>query len=132
MSRPRERGAVSVELALVTPILLMLVLGGVHLGRALGARHRLSEAVSQATRSAAIANVDNQATIATYVRTRMDAAGPGCTEIRVRSSVSTNAFGIRALEVMASCTLPAPFGERLLGAMGPSEVSASAAMPMGL
>ncbi len=50
----RQKGGVSVEMALVAPLLILVIVGGVHFGRVLMTRHKLSEATSYATRAAAV------------------------------------------------------------------------------
>ena len=51
----RERGSVAIEMALVTPIALMIILGGVHVGLALGTQHRLADATAFAATSSSSA-----------------------------------------------------------------------------
>jgi Flp pilus assembly protein TadG len=126
----RQRGAVSVEVALVTPLLLMIILGGVHLGRALGTRHRVADATGFATRAAALSGNTAAANVRALVQGRMGTAAAQCASLDVVSTV-VGVVPNRRIEVTAKCTLPAPFGANLLAAIGafPSDFTVSAAMP---
>jgi Flp pilus assembly protein TadG len=126
----RQRGAVSVEVALVTPIVVILILGGVDLGRALGTRHRLADATGFATRAAALSGNTTSGNVRTLLTNRFGGGMSMCTALDVASTV-IGAVPNRRLEVTAKCTLVAPFGANLLASIGafPSDVSVSAAMP---
>ena len=50
-----QRGSVSAEAALVVPVLVLIILGGVHFGKVLMLRHQLAAATDVATRTAALA-----------------------------------------------------------------------------
>ena len=134
MLRPRgaaraaraQRGAVSVELGLCFPILLLLVLGGLHLGRALGTRHELADATDWATRTAAIAKTPGAGAIQPLVVSRIGSSS--CASITV-SSVVTGSAPYRRLEVESKCMLKAPVGGAIIGTMGLDQVSVRAAMP---
>jgi hypothetical protein len=65
-----QRGSASVELALGLPLLLLVVLGGLHLGRVVMARHQLADAASYATRAAAIAARPDSSRIRAAIRDR--------------------------------------------------------------
>ncbi|HKA86216.1 MAG TPA: TadE/TadG family type IV pilus assembly protein [Haliangiales bacterium] len=138
MRRPKraERGVIAVELGMSLPVLLLLLLGGLHLARAIHARHRLNDAVGVATRLAAVAGSSDQGAIAAIVAQRM-AQGqttPLCTgapAIAVNRVVSQIGAGqVTRLQVTATCALPPPFGHNILGVIGPSSVTATASMPL--
>jgi Flp pilus assembly protein TadG len=130
-----ERGVLAVELGLSLPVLLMILFAGMHLARAIHARHRLNDAVSVATRLAAVAGSTDQGTIAAIVAQRMadGQTTPVCTSTtlavnRVTSQIGAGQFD--RLQVTATCSLPPPFGKDFLGAIGPSTVSSTASMPL--
>lgn len=126
----RQRGAISVEFALCTPVLLMLVLGGVHLGRALGTRHRVADATSYATRAAAVSGNTSTTNVRSLVQNRLGTASAQCASLVVTANV-VGAVPSRRLEVTTKCGLPAAFGSNLLSSIGPfaNEVTVNAAMP---
>jgi Flp pilus assembly protein TadG len=127
--RQGERGAVSVEFALVMPLVVLVLIGGIHFGGVLMTRHELTEATNYATRSAAIARDGNAGRIRNLIMSRM---GPnsGCSNILVNSTTATNAMGVTHLRVTARCTLAPSWGSGFLGGVvGPSSLSVSVAMP---
>lgn len=128
LRRSRESGAIAVEFALTLPILLVLVLGGLHLGRVLGTRHRLSDATGYAARSAAISGATSGPAVQALLLARMGTAATQCSSITVTPKV-VGSPPSRYLEVQSKCKLPPPFGAGFLGGIGPDEVSVTAAMP---
>ena len=126
--RRRQRGSVSVEFALVMPLMLIVIVGGVHFGRVLMTRHKLTEATNYATRSAAVARVNNPNQIRTMIQGRMG-TGSGCANVQVTTTTATDAIGTTRLEVRARCVLEPAFGSTLLGAVGPSDLVVTVAMP---
>ena len=124
----RQRGSVSVEFALVMPLLLLVIIGGVHFGRVLMTRHRLTEATNYATRSAAIAHVSNANQIRTLIQNRL---GPtsGCSSIQVNTTTATDALGVTRLDVQSRCILAPAFGSGLLGSVGPGDLVVNVSMP---
>lgn len=127
-----DRGVIAVELGLCLPVLLAILLGGLHLARAIHARHRLSDAVSVAARAAAISGSTDQGTIAALVVQRLAQGqnGPPCDGNPVITATQVGASPFSRLEVSATCNLPPPFGKTLLGSMGPTSVSSTASMPL--
>lgn len=128
-NRRRQRGAVSVELALVAPLLVLLIIGGVHFGRVLMTRHQLGDATSHATRTAAVAGVTNANQIRNVLLTRMGTGNTGCSNIQVTATV-TRALGQDSLQVVARCNVSTGIGGSLLGAVGPDILTVSASMPL--
>ena len=124
-----ERGAASVELALGLPLLMLVILGGVHLGRVVMARHQLADAASYATRAAAIAGTARPADLRASIRERL---GPGtaCGNVVVSSRTATDELGVTRLEVTARCAVQTGIGGSLLGALGPGELTVHVAQPM--
>ena len=123
-----QRGSISVEFALVMPLLILVIVGGVHFGKVLMTRHELAEATTYATRAAAIAQTPNAGTIRGLIEGRMG-ANTSCTSISVTATTAQDALGLTRLEVTARCTLDTGIGGNLLGAVGPDDLSVSVAMP---
>lgn len=123
-----QRGSVSVEMALVMPLMIIVIIDGVHFGKVLMTRHKLAEATNYATRSAAVARTSNSNQIRGLVENRMGGSS-GCAQIQVTTSTSTDALGVRKLEVRSRCTVQTGFGGSLFGALGPSELDVTVAMP---
>jgi Flp pilus assembly protein TadG len=123
-----QRGAVSVETALVVPLLLLVVLGGVHFGLVITARHRLADAANYAVRAAVIARQTEPASIRARVKDRMGATG-SCLDIVVNSKQDVD-DGVRRLEVSVSCKLSTGIGGDLLGAVGPDRLNVTVSMPL--
>jgi hypothetical protein len=119
MAERRERGVVSVEFALMTPVLLGLILGGVSLGLALSTRHRLAEATAYAMRQAQVARIADSrgnlsVTIDGYVRGRFADVGKQCSALKVSAAVVPALAGARRLEVRSICTWTPAFGASLV------------------
>lgn len=126
--RRSERGAVAVELALGLPLLLVVVLGGIHFGLVLRTRHQLGDATGAATRSAAIDRTTDADRIRAAIEARLGEAG--CEELAVDSQVAADPLGVRSLEVTARCKATTGIGGGLVPFLGPVDVSARAAMPL--
>ena len=123
-----QRGAVSVELALGIPILIMVIMGGVHFGLVLKTRHQLGDATNYATRAAAIRGTTNANSIRASIQDRLGASS-GCTNLSVTTTTATDTLGVRRLEVIARCNVSTGIGGDLLGSLGSSEITVRAAMP---
>jgi Flp pilus assembly protein TadG len=99
--RKGQRGSVAVEAAFVTPILVLLILGGLHFGKVLMLRHKLAAATDVATRTTAIAKL-----------------------------TITN-LGVDSVQVEATCVVDtARFSSALTGFLGPEQLTVRVAMPM--
>lgn len=114
-----ERGVIAVEFALMSPLLLALILGGVYLGLALATRHRLADATAYAMRQVAVARTaESRAnlslTIDGLVRERFGDVSKQCAALKVSAAVVPALAGARRLEVRAICTLTPAFGASLL------------------
>lgn len=126
--RRRQRGAISVELAIGLPLLVLVIMAGVHFGLILKTRHQLGDATNHATRLAAIARNANPAAIRTAVQDRLGASS-GCQGLNVTSSSARDAFGVNRVDVTARCNVNTGIGGQLLGFLGSSEISVRASMP---
>ena len=80
-----ERGSASVELVLVTPLLVLLMLVAVALGRLVDARLVVGDAAHQAARAASLARTesDAQAEARRSATTALRAAGATCARLTV-------------------------------------------------
>jgi Flp pilus assembly protein TadG len=127
-SRRRQRGAISLELALGIPLLVMVIMGGVHFGLVLKTRHQLGDACNFATRAASIQAITNGNQIRTAIQDRLGTSS-GCTNLAVTTETANDSLGVRRLEVTARCNVATGIGGELLGFLGTSEVSVRATMP---
>jgi Flp pilus assembly protein TadG len=121
---------VSVEVALLAPVLLILLVGGVHFGLVLKTKHRLTDAANYAVRAAVIARTSNATQIRNFMLNRMGDARTDCTSLGVTVTTTTDAVNLTRLEMTATCQLAATFGGNFLGAIGPSSLTVSAGMPL--
>jgi len=126
--RKRQKGAVSVELALGIPVLIMVIMGGVRFGVVLKTRHQLGDAANYAVRAASISQNTNSNAIRASIQDRLGASS-GCTNLSVSTTTATDTLGVRRLEVTARCNVQTGIGGPLLSFLGPDEVSVRAAMP---
>jgi len=127
-ARNKQRGAVSVELALGIPLLVMVILGGVHFGLVLATRHELGDATNYATRRAAIAGSTNPNQIRSAIADRLGTSSR-CSGLDVTASTTVDGLGVRRVDVVASCTATTGVGGALLPFLGSSEISVRASMP---
>jgi Flp pilus assembly protein TadG len=91
MSKTSERGAVSVEFALLAPVLVLLLLGIMEFGRAYNAQVTLSSAAREGVRVMAIAN--SPAAARTAARNASAALNPGLADANITISPATCATG---------------------------------------
>ena len=126
--RSGQKAAVSVELALGIPVLIMVIMGGVRFGVVLKTRHQLGDATNYAVRAAAIRQNTNSSAIRAAIQDRLGSSS-GCTNLAVSTTTGTDTLGVRRLEVTAHCNVQTGIGGPLLGFLGPDEVSVRAAMP---
>jgi len=127
--RRAETGAVSVEFALLVPLLLMLVVGTVHFGTVLVARHRVTDAANFATRAAAVSGVVAPGPIQAQVLARLGAGANSCATLTVTPTLVADPNGFNVLNVDVTCDLAPTPGAPLLGAVGPESFTVTAAMP---
>ncbi len=125
----RERGAAALEFALSIPILLILCLAGLHLGRAMTARHQLNAAAGYGARAASVAGASafNPSTIASLVQ--QQAAHSQCSSPPTVVVQSIGAQPYTRVTVTATCILKV-FGSNLIPGIGPTSVSVTASMPL--
>ena len=126
--RRDERGAVSTELVLLTPLLIVLLLFVVALGRLASARLDVGAAAAQAARAASIATTPAAAT-ATAAQTATDALGADhvtCAGLAVNTDTARFApGGSVAVTVTCSVALSDLVGLRLPAAESVSSTATS-------
>jgi Flp pilus assembly protein TadG len=123
-----ERGAVSVEIALGLPIVIMVLITGIHFGLVLKTRHELADATSHATRLAAIARAADPNVIRSTIQARLGPSS-GCQSLLVAASSAVDAYGVRRVDVTARCTVNTGIAGPLLAVLGSSELAVRASMP---
>lgn len=91
--RVADRGSTAVEFVLVTPLLMLVLLTVVALGRLADARLVVADVAHQAARAASLARTETQARAAARRSTHaaLDQAGAACT----RPKVALNTNGLR-------------------------------------
>lgn len=128
--RRRQRGAAAVEVAMVTPILLIIILAGVHFGKVMMLRHRLAAATDHATRSAAVARVVASSQVRAVVEAELGASSSMCESLTV-TALPRTALGVDSVEVQAVCAIDSSrFSSALIGFLGPDQLSVRVAMPL--
>ena len=123
-----ERGSATLELVLVTPVLLMMLIFVVFLGRLAEARNDVDRAARDAARAASIARSAEDATTAgrTAAQSTLQSGGVSCRNLDVAIDTSRFSAGgdvaatvtctvdladVAALKVPGSETLTASFSE---------------------
>ena len=131
MSRSvRERGSIAVEAAMVTPILVLIILGGLHFGKVLMLRHRLSAATDLATRTSAIAGSTSSAQARAIVQGELGTSSDLCEALTV-TAVPRTALGVSSVEIQTTCTIDRNrFSSTLTGFLGPDQLTVRVAMPL--
>jgi len=128
--RKSQRGSIAVELGLSIPIFMIVVCGGLSLGRALVTKHNLESAVSEVARSAAISNQRSEAVIHNAINQRLGNERTACSALQTRVRViPSGVVGTPdALEVTTTCDI-APMFAGLLD-FGVDRISVVVAMPL--
>ena len=100
-----ERGSVTVELVILTPLLMMLVLFGIYAGRASEAVIQVRHAADQAARAASKGGKSRiQSTAKQIAERALQNSGTSCTEIVVNSSLISQGEDSAVL-VKVDCTI---------------------------
>jgi len=125
-----QRGSVSAEAAMVVPILVLIVFGGLHFGKILMLRHQLAAATDVATRSAALARSADPATVQGLVESELGSSAGMCSALAVSTS-QARSLGVDRVEVATTCTVDRTrFTSKLTGFLGPDQLTVRVAMPM--
>ena len=118
-----EHGSLTVEMVLLAPVLMVLVLFGVHSGRLSEAKVQVQHAADQGARAGSL--VSESKTVSTAkaaVETDLMLAGVSCSKFSV-SVNKVDAGAASAIQVSVSCSVRVD-GTELLGLL-PDQVSAS-------
>lgn len=105
-SLPRERGSAALELVLLTPVLLLVLMLVVGIGRLVDARERVSDAAYQAARAATLALTAPAAQQAatSAAATALAGAGVTCAAMNVTADVGDLAPGSTVI-ISVTCTV---------------------------
>jgi Flp pilus assembly protein TadG len=126
------RGSIAVELGLALPVFILVVCGGLHLGRALVTKHNLESAVAQVARASAIANQRSESVIHNAINLRLGNERTNCSSLQTHVQVVQS--GVEgtpdALEVSTKCQLEPMFNGLL--DFGVDHVTVVVAMPLPL
>jgi Flp pilus assembly protein TadG len=101
----RDGGSASTELAVVTPLLVLLLLTAVSLGRLATARLDVNDAAHQAARAASLARTSEEARndAASAARSALSGGGPSCRHLTVNTSTDGQRAG-SVVRVRVTCT----------------------------
>lgn len=101
-----DRGSVAAEVALVTPLLIMLLLFVVFCGRLASAHLKVDDAALQAARAASLSRTAGQATAdaEATARSGLARAGVSCRSLTVRSEVGALTPG-STVQVTVTCRI---------------------------
>jgi Flp pilus assembly protein TadG len=129
-SRPSDRGGVAVELTLLTPLLLLLLVFVVALGRLAEGRQQVDDAAAQAARAATVAASAGGAdqTARQAAGASLASAGVTCARFSVTTDTSSFVPG-GVVRVQVSCTVSLS-GLSLLHLPGAETLTAVAASPV--
>ncbi|MFD7169253.1 TadE/TadG family type IV pilus assembly protein [Streptomyces violascens] len=125
----RERGSATTELVLVTPLLLLLMLVAVALGKLAGARLDADEAAHQAARAASLTRTAAAAGAAADQAAALSLAGAGSSCTAPRTTPALSAFspgGVVRVTVTCRVALGVP------GMASGMDITASAASVIDL
>lgn len=132
MTRRPASGSATVELAILAPVLVLLLLFVVALGRLVIARQQVDAAAADAARSASIATTASAASQAATDAASHDLAGDGVTCSPFAASVDTSRFipgGSVTVQLQCTASLS---GLVLLRLPGSERLTASATAPIDL
>lgn len=123
IANTRNRGSAVVELVVLTPVLIMLTLFVVYLGRAGGATQQVRHAADEAARAASIVSRARMAAVAQSVAARdLVDNGANCESTTVAVEIN-DAAGSSSVTVSVSCAISTA-GATLLG-VGSRTINAS-------
>ena len=132
MRWPTDEGAAAVELAILAPVLVVLLLLVVGVGRLVLAHQEVDAAAADAARAASIATSASAAQLAASEAAQADLAGHGITCSSFSSSVDTSDFKAGgAVRVTLSCRASLS-GLALLALPGSQTLSSESTAPIDL
>ena len=113
----KNRGSVAVELVILAPVLVVLMLFVVYVGRASGATEQLRHAADEGARAASLVSRSAMTNVATSaVQRDLASNGGNCSSASV-SVTATDGQSTDAVTVVVSCVVDTR-GTNLLGAHG--------------
>ena len=116
-NRNKQRGAASLEFALVVPIFLLIFAATATIGHALTVRYRLSDAAMVASRNAVITGRFDQPTALSIVRDRLGTSVQVCAPQVFPTTVALPGGG-RAFQIRAECPFTGGVAAGLLRSVG--------------
>jgi len=131
-AREGEAGIVSLEMALVTPLLLLLIAGALTVGHALYVRFRLCDHAAAAARACALSGTSPQACAdATWARVKQELKSCGWLRVRVNRTPVPDLDRVKGLTVRLECRYSGGVARTLLAKEGITfnTLTASALMP---
>jgi Flp pilus assembly protein TadG len=118
-----ERGSLTVEMVILAPVLMIMVLFGVHVGRLGEAKVQVQHAADQGARAGSLAAKSKIISAATIAAEKdLQLAGVSCTKISVDVGLVANGL-TNAVQVQVNCDVRVD-GTELLGLL-PDQVHAS-------
>jgi Flp pilus assembly protein TadG len=112
--RRTDRGAATVELALLLPLLLVLVFGIIDFGRVFNAQVTLSQAAREGARLAALCNSSTPTTCGS-VATRTTAAAPNLSGVSVTTTTTCPVGSTSATDAVVTVSWTITFSTPLAG-----------------
>lgn len=118
-----ERGSLTVEMVILTPVLMFMVLFGVHVGRLSEAKVQVQHAADQGARAGSLAAKSKMVSAATVAAENdLKIAGVSCADVSIEVEFVTAAM-TNAVQVQVDCDVRLD-GTELLG-LFPDQVHAS-------
>ena len=118
-----DQGSLTVEMVILAPVLMFMVLFGVHVGRLSEAKVQVQHAADQGARAGSIAAKSKVVSAATVAAENdLELAGVSCTEVSVEVGLITTGL-TNAVRVQVDCDVRID-GTELLGLL-PDRVHAS-------
>jgi hypothetical protein len=119
-------------MALVAPILLLIIAGGVNVGHFMYVRYRLSDHAGAAARACALANVESQQCADnTWSRVRAEIPHCGWLRVRVQREGISGLTNVQGLRVRLECRYNVGIARRLMnwGGVTLPNINVAALMP---
>ena len=111
-----EQGAVSLEMALLLPVLLLLVLGLATLGHAMTVRFMLSSAAYDAARTCTLQGKPTSLCARTIMKKKLGKSLNWCStmQVSVKNASEPGYTSVRSFEVSSTCAYKGAVGTKFL------------------